>query len=89
MSQLKKISRKEITKLSAREQWKLSKEVYGKLLAYMKPYRVRFAFGVILGVCSGLFNAVMLAGFQIIFDIVLPAKIDRRHDQQDPVPRRI
>lgn len=74
MSQLKKISRKEITKLSSKELWAMSKEVYSKLYAYMKPYRVRFAFGAFLGICSGLFNAVMLAGFQIIFDIVLPAK---------------
>ncbi len=74
MSQIKKISRKEITKLSPKELWELSKGVYSKLYAYMKPYRVRFMIGAVLGICSGLFNAVMLAGFQIIFDIVLPAK---------------
>ncbi len=73
MSQIKKISRNEISELSHKELWALSKEIYAKLLAYMKPYRVRFAFGAFLGICSGLFNAVMLAGFQIIFDIVLPA----------------
>jgi len=69
----KKISRKEIVKLSPKELWELSKGVYGRLFAYMKPYRLRFTIGAILGILSGLFNAVMLAGFQIIFDIVLPA----------------
>lgn len=69
---IKKVSRSSITKLSRNELWDLTKLTYAKLYRYMKPYRGRFLLGVFLGILSGLFNAVMLAGFQIIFAVVLP-----------------
>ncbi|TLD70868.1 ABC transporter ATP-binding protein [Phragmitibacter flavus] len=67
----KKISRKQVTDLSSSELWALTKWTYGKLFRYMKPYRGRFMIGVALGILSGLFNAVMLVGFKIIFSVVL------------------
>lgn len=67
----KKISRKQITELSAGELWSLTRWTYKKLFNYMRPYRMRFFLGVFLGVVSGLFNAVMLVGFKIIFSVVL------------------
>lgn len=69
---IKKVSRTAVSKLSRGELWDLTKLTYAKLYRYMKPYRGRFLLGVFLGVISGLFNAVMLAGFQIIFAVVLP-----------------
>ncbi|CAN5692964.1 ABC transporter transmembrane domain-containing protein [soil metagenome] len=69
---IKKVSRTAVSKLNRKELWDLTKLTYAKLYRYMKPYRGRFIIGVFLGILSGLFNAVMLAGFQIIFAIVLP-----------------
>jgi len=67
----KKISRKQVTDLSSGELWALTRWTYGKLFRYMKPYRGRFMIGVTLGILSGLFNAVMLVGFKVIFAVVL------------------
>lgn len=69
----KKISRKDLANLSTRETMELAREVYGKLFAYMRPYRTRFILGIVFGVLSGFSNAVMVFGFKIIFGIVLPA----------------
>lgn len=67
----KKISRKQVNELSTGELWALTKWTYGKLFNYMKPYRGRFLLGVTIGILSGLFNAVLLVGFKIIFSVVL------------------
>lgn len=63
----------------------LTKITYKKLLRYMLPYKGRFMLGVILGVFSGLFNAVMLAGFQIIFAVVLSHPPPKFNDVQGSV----
>ncbi|WP_206026414.1 ABC transporter ATP-binding protein [Roseimicrobium sp. ORNL1] len=55
---------------------------YGKLFGYMKPYKGRFATGAVFGVLSGLFNAVMIVGFQIIFTVALPGSAS--HTQKIP-----
>ncbi len=68
---IKKVSRKQISELSGKELWQLTKTTQVKLFRYMKPVRGRFIIGVLLGILAGLFNAVMLAGFQIIFALVL------------------
>lgn len=67
----KKVSRKEIINLSSAELWQLTRETVVKLARYMKPFKGRFALGVLLGIVSGLFNAVMLLSFNLIFSIVL------------------
>ncbi len=72
MSKLKRISRKQLSEMSAAEIYKVAKQSYGKLLRYMRPYGGRFAIGAIFGVAAGLFNAVMIVGLQLIFTVVLP-----------------
>ena len=72
MAQKKKISRKDLANLSTRETMELAREVYGKLFAYMRPYRMRFILGILFGILSGFSNAVMVSGFKLIFGIVLP-----------------
>jgi subfamily B ATP-binding cassette protein MsbA len=42
-----------------------------KLLAYVRPQWHRMAAGVLLGMASAMFNAVMLIAFQLIFSLVL------------------
>jgi subfamily B ATP-binding cassette protein MsbA len=72
MSQLKKISRKQLSEMSGREVMRVAIIAYRKLFGYMKPYKGRFAMGAVFGVLAGLFNAVMIVGFQLIFTVVLP-----------------
>lgn len=72
MSAIKKISRRQLSEMSTREIMRVARVAYGKLFGYMKPYRGRFAMGAIFGVLAGLFNAVMIVGFQLIFTVVLP-----------------
>jgi len=67
----KKLSRKDVTQLGRGELWALTKQTQLKLYRYMKPYRGRFMLGIALGIFAGLFNAVMLWGFQIVFALVL------------------
>lgn len=42
-----------------------------KLLAYVRPQWARLGLGVVLGVASAMFNALMLISFQLIFSLVL------------------
>ncbi len=70
-TQKKKINRKEIIHLSSDEMWRLTRETAAKLGRYILPFRGRFALGALLGIVSGLFNAVVLLSFQLIFSIVL------------------
>ncbi len=72
MSKIKKVSRKDLANLSTWESLKLAREVYGKLFAYIRPYRLRFFTGIFFGILAGFSNAVMVLGFKIIFTIVLP-----------------
>lgn len=72
MTKIKKISRKQLSEMSGAEIFRVARVAYGKLFGYMKPYRGRFAMGAIFGVLAGLFNAVMIVGFQLIFTVVLP-----------------
>jgi subfamily B ATP-binding cassette protein MsbA len=76
MPKVSKISRKDLANLNTRQSIALAREVYSKLFAYMKPYRMRFFMGIFFGVLSGFSNAVMVFGFKIIFTIVLPVGAD-------------
>lgn len=82
MSQIKKVSRKQLSEMSGREVIRIAFIAYGKLFGYMKPYKGRFAMGAVFGVLSGLFNAVMIVGFQIIFTVALPGSAS--HKQKVP-----
>lgn len=72
----RKISRSQITELSAGELWQLTRHTWSKMAAYLRPYRWRFFIGVLIGVLAGAFNAGMLLVFQLIFSIVLPGHTD-------------
>jgi ABC-type multidrug transport system fused ATPase/permease subunit len=76
MPKVAKVSRKDLANLSTVETMALAREVYAKLFAYMKPYRMRFFMGIFFGILSGFSNAVMVFGFKIVFTIVLPAGAD-------------
>ncbi|MGK0186932.1 MAG: subfamily B ATP-binding cassette protein MsbA [Verrucomicrobiales bacterium] len=66
-----KLSRKDISKMSTMEFVQAAKIPYKRLLGRLKPYKTRFAAGIVFGVVAGLFNAVMLFVFKFVFGLVL------------------
>lgn len=44
---------------------------YGRLLGYVAPYKVRFGLGILFGVLTGGFNAVLLLTLKVVFGVVL------------------
>ena len=73
----KKITSKDISKMSTGEFLQSAKGPYKRILGYLKPYKVRFAMGVIFGILSGLFNGVLLVGIKMVFTVVLPDDPDK------------
>jgi subfamily B ATP-binding cassette protein MsbA len=69
---IKKLSRKDVSKMSTSEFVNVAKVPFLRLLSYVKPYRTRFGLGVLFGVLYGLFNAVMMFTMKFIFEVVLP-----------------
>ena len=70
---MQKVSRKDISEMSTKEFLQAAKTPYKRLLGRLKPYKGRFAAGVVFGVVAGLFNAVMLGVFKLVFGLVLTA----------------
>ncbi len=68
----KKITGKDIAQMSTGEFIATAKGPYRRILGYLKPYKARFAMGVIFGVLAGLFNGVLLLGIRTVFTVVLP-----------------
>lgn len=73
----KKITSKDISKMSTGEFLQSAKGPYKRILGYLKPYKMRFAMGVIFGILSGLFNGVLLIGIKVVFTVVLPEDPDK------------
>ncbi|RYD33588.1 MAG: ABC transporter ATP-binding protein [Verrucomicrobiaceae bacterium] len=69
---MKKYSRKEVAKMSPAEFAAAARGPYGKLLAYMKPYRGRFMLGLLCGVVYGALNSVLVFIVHHVSDKVLP-----------------
>ncbi len=53
---MKKISRKDLAKMSTSEVMAAARVPYQRLIRYLKPYRRRFALGILLGVLAGATN---------------------------------
>ncbi len=69
----RKITGKEISGMSTSEFMSAAKAPYKRLMGYVKPYKTRFILGVIFGVCSGMFNGLLLVVLRTVFTVVLPA----------------
>jgi ABC-type multidrug transport system fused ATPase/permease subunit len=54
-----------------------AKVPFGRLLSYVKPYKQRFILGIAFGIAFGIFNAVMIFGLKVVFEIVLPKDGER------------
>ena len=69
----KKISRKDIAKMSFRDFLGAAKGPYGRLFSYMRPYMRRFWLGIVFGVCFAGANALLLLVVKHAGDLVLPS----------------
>lgn len=69
----KKISRKDIAKMSYRDFLRAAKGPYGRLFGYMRPYMRRFWLGMIFGVCFAVANAALIFVVKHAGDLVMPS----------------
>src|SRR5687767_12592945 len=70
----KKISRKDIAKMSFRDFLRAAKGPYGRLFSYMRPYMRRFWLGMLFGICFAAANAMLLFVIKHAGDLVLPSE---------------
>ena len=66
MSSLKKISRKDIAKMSFRDFLRASHEPYRRLFSYLSPYRFRFFLGIVFGALFGAVQALLVFDVQYV-----------------------
>lgn len=69
----KRISRKDIAKMSLRDFVKVAKGPYARLFSYLKPYRKRFWLGIFFGVCFAAANAALVWVMKHAGDLVMPS----------------
>jgi subfamily B ATP-binding cassette protein MsbA len=68
----KKISRKDIAKMSFREFLRASSGPYKRLFSYLRPYRGRFILGIIFGALFGFAQALLIVDIQFVAATVFP-----------------
>ena len=71
---MKKYSRKEVAKMSPAEFAAAARGPYRKLLAYLKPFRTRFAIGLLCGAVYGGLNGILVYTVHDVTTRVLPAE---------------
>jgi ATP-binding cassette, subfamily B, bacterial MsbA len=68
----KKISRKDISKMSFREFMRVSREPYMRLGSYLKPYKARFFLGILFGALFGAANGALILLIRQIVPMIFP-----------------
>jgi subfamily B ATP-binding cassette protein MsbA len=68
----KKISRKDISKMSFREFMRVSREPYMRLGCYLKPYKARFFLGILFGALFGAANGGLILLIRQIVPMIFP-----------------
>lgn len=66
MSAAKKISRKDIAKMSFGDFMRASREPYRRLFSYLRPYRGRFALGIFFGALYGFVQGLLIFDIQFV-----------------------
>ena len=69
---MKKYSRKEVAKMSPAQFAAAARGPYGKLFAYLRPYRRRFIVGLFCGAIYGAFNGLLVFTVHGVTQQVLP-----------------
>ncbi len=68
----KKVSRKDIAKMSLGEFARVSRGPYARLASYLKPYRGRFFLGVLFGALFGVANGALIFLIRAVVPIIFP-----------------
>jgi subfamily B ATP-binding cassette protein MsbA len=68
----KKISRKDIAKMSLRDFLRVSREPYMRLASYLKPYKGRFALGMLFGALFGVANGGLVFLIRKVVPLIFP-----------------
>jgi subfamily B ATP-binding cassette protein MsbA len=77
MAASKKISRRDISKMSFGDFLRASREPYFRLFSYLKPYRVRFWLGILFGALFGAVGALLIFDVKVVTAAVFSGgKID-------------
>ncbi|MEO8353917.1 MAG: ABC transporter transmembrane domain-containing protein, partial [Chthoniobacteraceae bacterium] len=77
----KKISRKDISKMSFRDFLRASREPYRRLFSYVRPYMRRFWAGIFCGAMFGVVQAALIFDVKFVCAMVFPAS-----DQKSELP---
>jgi len=72
VSQTKKVSRKDIAKMSFAEFLRAAKAPYQRLFSYLRPYRGRFYLGILFGALFGVVQGVLIFDVQFVAGTVFP-----------------
>ena len=68
----KKVSRKDIAKMSFREFLRASQAPYLRLAGYLKPYRGRFLLGMLCGALFGVANGALVLLIRVVVPVIFP-----------------
>jgi subfamily B ATP-binding cassette protein MsbA len=68
----KKISRKDISKMSFRAFLRASREPYRRLFAYLRPYRMRFFLGILFGALFGVVQGLLILNVHFVAGAIFP-----------------
>jgi ATP-binding cassette, subfamily B, bacterial MsbA len=68
----KKISRKDIAKMSFTDFLREARGPYARLFSYLRPYRGRFAAGILFGALFGIVQALLVFDVQYVAGAVFP-----------------
>ncbi|HET6409062.1 MAG TPA: ABC transporter transmembrane domain-containing protein [Chthoniobacteraceae bacterium] len=68
----KKISRKDIAKMSFGDFLRAAKEPYRRLFSYLRPYRGRFLLGILFGGLFGAIQGLLIFDIQFVAGAVFP-----------------
>lgn len=69
---IKKLTRKDVAKMSTSEFAGQMKTPFFRLLSYVVPYKGKFTLGIMFGIIYGLFGAAMMFGMRFTFETLLP-----------------
>lgn len=68
----KKVSRKDIAKMSFGEFLRASRDPYRRLFSYLRPYRGRFFAGIVAGIFFGAVQALLVFDVQFVGGAIFP-----------------
>jgi subfamily B ATP-binding cassette protein MsbA len=68
----KKVTRKDMAKMSFRDFLRTSREPYLRLASYLKPYRGRFLLGMLFGALFGVANGALVFLIRAVVPVVFP-----------------